>query len=67
MATGIFGGEGFIMNKISGTGTVFLEIDGSAISYDLLPGQQMVIDTGYLAMMELHARWKFKALKGVKK
>ena len=61
MATGIFGGEGFIMNKISGTGTVFLEIDGSAISYDLLPGQQMVIDTGYLAMMDATCKMEIQS------
>ena len=66
MATGIFGGEGFIMNKISGTGTVFLEIDGSAISYDLLPGQQMVIDTGYLAMMDATCKMEIQSVKGVK-
>ena len=65
MATGIFG-EGFIMNKISGTGTVFLEIDGSAISYDLLPGQQMVIDTGYLAMMDATCKMEIQSVKGVK-
>ena len=66
MATGIFGGEGFIMNKISGTGTVFLEIDGSAISYDLLPGQQMIIDTGYLAMMDATCKMEIQSVKGVK-
>lgn len=49
---GFFGGEGFIMQKISGQGIVFLEIDGSAITYDLAPGEQMIIDTGHLAIME---------------
>ena len=50
------------MNKISGTGTVFLEIDGSAISYDLLPGQQMVIDTGYLAMMDATCKMEIQSV-----
>jgi uncharacterized protein (AIM24 family) len=52
LGAGIFGGEGFIMQKLSGNGTAFVEIDGSVKEYDLLPGQTMLIDTGYLAMME---------------
>lgn len=51
-SAGFFGGEGFIMQRIKGQGIVFLEIDGSAVDYMLAPGQQMVIDTGYLAMMD---------------
>lgn len=61
-----FGGEGFIMTKIGGTGTVFLEIDGSAIEYDLLPGQQMIIDTGYLAMMDATCSIEIQSVKGIK-
>ena len=52
LGAGFFGGEGFIMQKLSGSGTVFVEIDGSSVEYDLAAGQQMVIDTGYLAMMD---------------
>lgn len=65
-SSGFFGGEGFIMTKIGGEGIVFLEIDGSAIEYDLLPGQQMVIDTGYLAMMETTCTIEVQSVKGVK-
>ncbi|WP_296874915.1 TIGR00266 family protein [Thomasclavelia sp.] len=66
VGTGFFGGEGFIMNKISGNGLVFLEIDGTAIEYDLLPGQQMVIDTGYLAMMDATCKMEIQSVKGMK-
>ena len=52
---GFFGGEGFIMQKLSGRGTAFLEIDGAAVEYDLAPGQKMIVDTGYLAAMSAHA------------
>lgn len=48
LGAGFFGGEGFIMQKLSGSGTVFVEIDGSSVEYELAAGQQMVIDTGYL-------------------
>ena len=49
---GLFGGEGFIMQRLSGHGTAFIEIDGFACEYNLGPGQQMIIDTGYLAVMD---------------
>ncbi|MBQ7679853.1 MAG: TIGR00266 family protein [Butyrivibrio sp.] len=52
LGSGLFGGEGFIMNKISGTGSVLLEIDGGAVEYDLAPGEKMTIDTGYLVMCD---------------
>ena len=63
---GFFGGEGFIMQKISGTGLAFLEIDGSAVEYDLASGEQMVIDTGYLAMMSESCKIDIQSVKGVK-
>ena len=46
---GFFGGEGFIMQKLSGRGTAFLEIDGHAVEYNLAPGQSIVVDTGNVA------------------
>ena len=66
VAGGFFGGEGFIMQKISGSGTVFLEIDGSTVEYNLAAGQKMVIDTGYLAMMDATVQMDVQAVKGVK-
>ena len=48
---GFFGGEGFVMQKLSGSGTAFIEIDGHACEYELGPNDQMVVDTGYLAAM----------------
>ena len=60
-SSGIFGGEGFILTKISGHGTCFIEIDGSTVEYNLLPGQQMVIDTGYLAMMDATCKMDIKS------
>ncbi len=52
MGAGLFGGEGFIMQKLSGKGTAFIEIDGYAVEYVLQAGQSMIVDTGYLAMMD---------------
>ena len=52
VGAGFFGGEGFIMQRLSGNGIAFVEIDGAAIEYTLGAGQQMVVDTGFLAMMD---------------
>ena len=57
VASGLFGGEGFILQKVSGNGIVFAEFDGHVVEYELQPGQQIVIDSGYLAAMSVHARW----------
>ncbi|MEG0779180.1 MAG: TIGR00266 family protein [Oscillospiraceae bacterium] len=63
---GLFGGEGFIMQKLSGQGTAFLEIDGFGVEYELAPGQKMVVDTGNLAMMDATCSIDIQAVKGVK-
>ncbi len=51
LGSGLFGGEGFVMQKLSGQGTAFLEFDGYIKEYELQAGQSMVVDTGYLAAM----------------
>ena len=66
LGAGFFGGEGFIMQKLSGEGIVFVEIDGSTVEYDLAPGQQMIVDTGYLAMMDATCSMDITAVKGAK-
>ena len=66
LAAGMFGGEGFIMSKISGDGTVFLEINGSVVEYDLEAGQQIVIATGFLAAMDDTCTMDVQTVKGVK-
>lgn len=65
IAAGFFGGEGFIMQKYTGNGMVFLEIDGSIVEYDLAPGQSMIIDTGYLAAMEGTCSIDVESVKGI--
>lgn len=63
---GLFGGEGFIMQKFSGNGMVFLEIDGCLTSYTLAPGQSLVLDTGYLAAMDESVTMEIKSISGAK-
>ena len=66
LGAGFFGGEGFIMQQLSGNGLVFLEIDGSTVEYDLGPGEQLIADTGYVAMMDASCRMDIQAVKGMK-
>ena len=66
IGAGFFGGEGFIMQKVSGSGIVFLEIDGSAVEYELAAGQQLIVDTGNLAMMDQTCQMDIQTVKGVK-
>lgn len=66
IGSGLFGGEGFIMQKVSGSGIVFAEFDGHVIEYDLQPGQQIVIDTGHLAAMTSTCNMDIQKVPGVK-
>ena len=52
LGVGLFGGEGFIMQRLSGRGVAFVEFDGHVVEHDLMPGETIVVDTGYLAAME---------------
>jgi uncharacterized protein (AIM24 family) len=61
-----FGGEGFIMQKLSGRGTAFIEIDGFACEYELAAGQSMIVDTGYLAVMSASCTMDIVTVPGVK-
>lgn len=63
---GFFGGEGFIMQKLSGEGIAFLEIDGAAIEYDLDYGESLVVNTGYVAAMSASCKMDIQIIKGVK-
>ena len=65
IGAGLFGGEGFIMQKFTGKGMVFLEINGGIVEYNLAPGQSMLIDTGYLAAMEATCSMDIETVKGV--
>lgn len=64
--SGLFGGEGFILQRVSGYGTVFAEFDGHLVEYELQPGQQIVVDTGHLAAMTPSCQMDIQTVKGVK-
>ena len=65
LGAGLFGGEGFILQKFTGNGKVFLEIDGSVVEYTLEAGQTMLVDTGYLAAMDATVKIDIDQVKGI--
>ena len=66
LGSAMFGGEGFLMQQVSGSGIVFAEIDGSAVEYELKSGQQLVVDTGNLAIVDNTVSIDIETVKGVK-
>ncbi len=66
LGKGFFGGEGFIMQRISGHGMVFLEIDGHCKEYDLGVGESIIVDTGYLAAMSDTCTMDIQPVQGAK-
>lgn len=63
---GLFGGEGFILQKITGPGVAFLEFDGHVEEYELQPGQTLKVDTGNVAMFESTVNYNVEMVKGLK-
>ncbi len=66
VSSGFFGGEGFIMQKLSGKGTAFVEVDGDLMEYNLQPGQKLIVDTGNLLGFETSVHMEVRTVKGVK-
>lgn len=66
LGAGFFGGEGFVMQKLSGNGKAFLEIDGSFIEYELPAGQQLIVDTGNVMGFTGGVTMDIQQVKGIK-
>ncbi|HIT01982.1 MAG TPA: TIGR00266 family protein [Candidatus Enterenecus merdae] len=66
LGAGFFGGEGFLMQRLSGAGTAFVEIDGELVEYTLAPGQQIVVDTGNVAGFEPTVSMEVRQVPGLK-
>ena len=66
LGAGLFGGEGFIMQRLSGRGTAFAEIDGALVEYELAAGQQLVVDTGNVAGFTAGVQMEIRQVPGMK-
>lgn len=65
-SSGLFGGEGFILQKATGTGMLFLEIDGDPVVKDLQPGEVLKVDTGNIVAFEPNMSYEVETVKGIK-
>lgn len=66
LGAGFFGGEGFIMQKLSGHGKVFIEIDGTVVKKELAEGEVLKVDNGYVAAMTNNVALDITTVKGLK-
>jgi uncharacterized protein (TIGR00266 family) len=65
LGAGFFGGEGFILQKVTGPGTVFFEIPGEVKGYTLKAGQRIKVDPGHIAMFEPSVQYDIQMVKGI--
>jgi uncharacterized protein (AIM24 family) len=65
LGTGFFGGEGFVLQKVTGPGTVFLEIPGEVREYTLTAGEALQVDPGHIALFEPTVSYDITTVKGV--
>jgi uncharacterized protein (TIGR00266 family) len=65
LGAGLFGGEGFVLQKLSGPGMIFAELDGDAVEYHLKPGEVMKVEPGHVAMFEGTVAFDIEMIKGM--
>jgi uncharacterized protein (TIGR00266 family) len=65
LGAGFFGGEGFILQKLTGPGMVFAELDGDAVEYNLKAGELMKVEPGHVAMFEATVTFDIQAVQGI--
>jgi uncharacterized protein (TIGR00266 family) len=65
LGAGMFGGEGFVLQRLTGPGMVFAELDGDAIEYHLQPGQLMKVEPGHVAMFDSSVNFDITMIKGI--
>jgi uncharacterized protein (TIGR00266 family) len=66
LGAGLFGGEGFVLQKLTGPGLAFVELDGEIVEYTLEPGQVLKVDTGHVAMFEPTVQFDVEMIRGFK-
>lgn len=65
LSAGLFGGEGFVLQQITGAGMAFLEVDGDMVEYDLRQGEVMKVDTGNVVAFSPSVQYEIETVKGL--
>jgi uncharacterized protein (AIM24 family) len=66
LGAGIFGGDGFLLQKLGGTGQAWVELDGEVIPYDLAAGETLRVHPGHVGMFEAGVRFEITRIKGIR-
>ncbi len=66
LGAGIFGGDGFLLQKLTGTGQAFIELDGEVVPYDLKPGETLRVHPGHVGMFEASVNFGITRVAGIK-
>ena len=66
LGAGLFGGEGFFLQRLTGPGTFFANVGGEIIEYDLKKGQRLLVDTSCVAMFQPSVTYDIKRVRGVR-
>ena len=64
-SSGLFGGEGFILEDISGEGYAFLEVDGDQVVKELAAGETIKVDTGNVVAFDKTVKYEIETVKGL--
>jgi len=66
LGPGIFGGDGFVLEKLSGSGEAWVELGGEIVSYDLAPGQAVHVHPGHVGMFDASVTFDLTLIRGIK-
>ncbi len=66
LGAGIFGGDGFILERLSGNATAWVELGGEVFTYDLTPGQQLIVHPGHIGMFDSTVNFDITIIPGIK-
>jgi uncharacterized protein (TIGR00266 family) len=64
LGAGFFGGEGFILQKVTGPGTVFLDLSGEVVERDLAPGERLLVHAGHVGVMDPTIQFDIQMIRG---
>ncbi len=66
LGAGVFGGDGFILQKLAGTAQAWIELDGEVVTYDLKPGETLRVHPGHVGMFESRIQFNITTVPGIK-
>ncbi|MDA8344461.1 MAG: TIGR00266 family protein [Thermaerobacter sp.] len=66
LGAGVFGGTGFILQKLSGSAKAWIDLSGEVVRYDLQPGQQLLVQPGHVGMFEASVDFQITTMRGIR-